>query len=46
MSGNGFYGKFCAIIEDKLGVDITTNNLDMGTQLHEGLNVDSLDFVV
>lgn len=45
MSGNGFYGKFCAIIEDKLGVDITTNNLDMGTQLHEGLNVDSLDFV-
>lgn len=45
MSGNGFYGKFCAIIEDKLGVDITTNNLDMGTQLHEGLNVDSLDFL-
>ena len=22
MSGNGFYGKFCAIIEDKLGVDL------------------------
>ena len=45
MSGNGFYGKFCAIIEDKLGVDITTNNLDMGTSLHEGFNVDSLDFL-
>ena len=46
MSGNeSFYGKFCAIIEDRLGVDITPDNLDMGTQLHEGLNVDSLDFL-
>ncbi len=45
MSGDSFYSTFCAIIEDKLGVDITTNNLDMGAQLHEVLNVDSLDFV-
>lgn len=46
MSSNeSFYSKFYAIIEDRLGVDITPDNLDMGTSLHEGFNVDSLDFL-
>ena len=46
MSSNeSFYSKFYAIIEDKLRVDITPDNLDMGTSLHEGFNVDSLDFL-
>ena len=46
MSSNeSFYSKFYAIIEDRLGVDITPDNLDMDTSLHEGFNVDSLDFL-
>ena len=46
MSSNeSFYSKFYAIIEDRLGVDITPDNLDMDTQLHEGFNVDSFDFL-
>lgn len=45
MTSDRFFETFCAIIEDKLGVDITPDNLDMGTSLHEGFNVDSLDFL-
>ena len=45
MTSDRFFETFYAIIEDKLGVDITPDNLDMGTSLHEGFNVDSLDFL-